>query len=109
MNKATKDLSGGWRMRVSLAQALFAAPQLLLLDEPTNHLDLEACVWLEEYLSNYKGCLILVSHSQDFLNGVCSHILWMTDNRFKYYVGNYDQYMERRTIDEANQQKKYEK
>ena len=70
MAKKTKDLSGGWRMRVALAKALFIKPTLLLLDEPTNHLDLEACVWLENYLATYDRCLVVVSHSQDFLNGV---------------------------------------
>lgn len=70
--KKTRDFSGGWRMRIALARALFIQPTLLLLDEPTNHLDMEACVWLEEYLKkwNPKGILLMISHSQDFLNGV---------------------------------------
>ena len=76
-------------MRVSLAKALFAAPTLLLLDEPTNHLDLESCVWLEEHLSHYKKCLLVVSHSQDFLNTVCNKIVWLHDRDLKYYGGNY--------------------
>jgi ATP-binding cassette subfamily F protein 2 len=109
IHRPTKDMSGGWRMRVALAKALFAEPTLLLLDEPTNHLDLEACVWLEGYLAKYKKCLILVSHSQDFLNGVCTHIIWMTQGKLTYYTGNYDTYQKTVRDDEVVQQKKYEK
>jgi ATP-binding cassette subfamily F protein 2 len=109
IHRATEDMSGGWRMRVALAKALFAAPTLLLLDEPTNHLDLEACVWLEGYLAKYKKCLILVSHSQDFLNGVCTHIIWMTQGTLRYYTGNFDTYVKTVRDDEIVQQKKYEK
>lgn len=107
MAKCTKDMSGGWRMRVALARALFAAPTLLLLDEPTNHLDLEACVWLEEYLKHYKKCLVLVSHSQDFLNGVCTHIIWLTKRKLTYYSGTYDTFVKTVEEQETVQQKKY--
>ncbi|GBF96634.1 flagellar associated protein [Raphidocelis subcapitata] len=109
MERKTKDMSGGWRMRVALARALFAAPTLLLLDEPTNHLDLEACVWLEQYLSQYKKCLIIVSHSQDFLNGVCTHIIWLTRQTLTYYSGNYDTFRKTVAENEVVQLKKFQK
>ncbi len=133
MAKATRDMSGGWRMRVALARALFAAPTLLLLvravllcasacacgadvlpfsfcqDEPTNHLDLEACVWLEGYLKTYNKCLVMVSHSQDFLNGVCTHIIWLTHGKLTYYTGNYDTYCKTVAENEVIQTKKHQK
>ncbi|KAF9926732.1 hypothetical protein BGZ65_007179, partial [Modicella reniformis] len=110
MFKATKDMSGGWRMRVALAKALFVKPTLLLLDEPTNHLDLEACVWLEDYLSKYDRILVLISHSQDFLNGVCTNTMNLNHKRkLAYYGGNYDTYVKTRAEMEVNQMKAYVK
>lgn len=109
IHKKTKDMSGGWRMRVALAKALFVKPSLLLLDDPTAHLDLEACVWLEEYLKKWDRTLILVSHSMDFLNGVCTNMLDMRLKQLLYYGGNYDTYIKTRTEQEVNQMKAYEK
>ncbi|ORX47451.1 P-loop containing nucleoside triphosphate hydrolase protein [Hesseltinella vesiculosa] len=110
MDKKTKDMSGGWRMRVALARALFIKPTLLLLDEPTNHLDLEACVWLEEYLKTYNRILIVVSHSQDFLNGVCTNIMHLNNKRkLNYYGGNYDIFVRTKHENEVNQAKAYAK
>lgn len=108
-NKATKEFSGGWRMRIALARALFINPTFLILDEPTNHLDLEACVWLEQYLKNFKRILLLVSHSQDFLNGVCTNIIHMQGKKLKGYSGNYDTYVSTRAALEENQMKQYKK
>mmetsp|Transcript_2625 Transcript_2625/g.3789 ORF Transcript_2625/g.3789 Transcript_2625/m.3789 type:complete len:599 (+) Transcript_2625:107-1903(+) len=112
MKKATKDMSGGWRMRVSLAEALFLKPALMLLDEPTNHLDLESCVWLEQHLATEctGQCILLVSHSQDFLNGVCTNICHITPKRtLKYYGGNYDTFIQVKKENEIQQMKQYEK
>lgn len=105
--KQVKDFSGGWRMRIALARALYVKPHLLLLDDPTNHLDLDACVWLEEELKNYKRILVIVSHSQDFLNGVCTNIIHMTKKRLKYYTGNYDSFVKTRMELLTNQMKQY--
>ncbi|KAF3795901.1 ABC transporter F family member 1 [Nymphaea thermarum] len=105
--KKTRDFSGGWRMRIALARALFMNPTILLLDEPTNHLDLEACVWLEETLKKFDRILVVISHSQDFLNGVCTNIIHMQSRKLKLYTGNYDQYVQTRSELEENQMKQY--
>lgn len=88
----TASFSGGWRMRISLARALFRKPRLLLLDEPTNHLDLHAVVWLEGYLQKWKHTLVVVSHDKDFLCTVCTDMLHCWQKKLVLYSGNYDVY-----------------
>jgi len=105
--KKCKDFSGGWRMRIALARALFLKPHLLLLDEPTNHLDLEACVWLEEELKQYPTILLIVSHSQDFLNGVCNNVMHMNNRKLSVYGGNYDTFIRTKAELEESQMKQY--
>ncbi|KAJ6369180.1 hypothetical protein OIU78_001525 [Salix suchowensis] len=97
--KKTRDFSGGWRMRIALARALFMNPTILLLDEPTN--------WLEETLKKFDRILVVVSHSQDFLNGVCTNIIHMQSKKLKIYTGNFDQYIQTRSELEENQMKQY--
>jgi ATP-binding cassette subfamily F protein 3 len=86
------DFSGGWRMRVALAAVLFAAPDLMLLDEPSNHLDLEARMWLEQFLAQYPGTLILVSHDRDLLNAVVEEIVHVDQGKLVMYRGGYDSF-----------------
>ena len=110
MARPTKDMSGGWGRRVALARALFVKPHLLLLDEPTNHLDLEAVVWLEAYLSMYNHILVITSHSQDFMDTVCTNIMDLTPKKkLVYYGGNYSTYVRTKQENEVNQMKAYNK
>ncbi|XP_067281490.1 ATP-binding cassette sub-family F member 1 isoform X2 [Pseudorasbora parva] len=88
-NRPTRKFSGGWRMRVSLARALFMEPTLLMLDEPTNHLDLNAVIWLNNYLQSWKKTLLIVSHDQSFLDDVCTDIMHLDNQKLYYYRGNY--------------------
>ncbi|HDK7158762.1 TPA: ABC-F family ATP-binding cassette domain-containing protein [Clostridium botulinum] len=88
--KNMKDLSGSEKVKVLLAQALFGNPGVLILDEPTNHLDIKSVNWLEEFLINFEGTVIVVSHDRHFLNKVCTHMADVDFGKIKLYVGNYD-------------------
>ena len=92
MNQSCNHFSGGWKMRISLAKALYIEPDLLLLDEPTNHLDLEAVIWLGDYLETLKNMTIIVSHNVGFLNRVCTNILNIEDHKLVTYRGNYSSF-----------------
>lgn len=107
MTKKCKDFSGGWRMRIALARALYLKPSLLLLDEPTNHLDLDACVWLEDQLCKYKRSLLIITHSQDFMNNVCTNVIHLFNKKLEYYTGNYDTFIKTRLELLENQAKRY--
>lgn len=99
------SFSGGWRMRVALAAALFVPSDILLLDEPTNHLDLEATLWLENFLEKYSGTLIVISHDRSLLNRLCSRILHIENLKIQSYGGNYDAFEQTRALQRENERK----
>lgn len=108
-HSAVKQFSGGWRMRLNLAQALMCRSDILLLDEPTNHLDLDAVIWLETWLKNYKGTLLLISHDRDFLDNVADQIAHIEHQSITLYSGNYSAFEVRRAEYLSTQQSAYEK
>ncbi|XP_069033136.1 ATP-binding cassette sub-family F member 1 [Embiotoca jacksoni] len=108
-NRPTKRFSGGWRMRVSLARALFMEPTLLMLDEPTNHLDLNAVIWLNNYLQGWKKTLLIVSHDQSFLDEVCTDIVHLDYQKLFYYRGNYLTFKKMYVQKQKELQKQYDK
>uniref|UniRef100_UPI0037E9B5AB ATP-binding cassette sub-family F member 1 isoform X2 n=1 Tax=Semicossyphus pulcher TaxID=241346 RepID=UPI0037E9B5AB len=108
-NRPTKRFSGGWRMRVSLARALFMEPTLLMLDEPTNHLDLNAVIWLNNYLQGWKKTLLIVSHDQSFLDDVCTDIIHLDYQKLYYYRGNYLTFKKMYVQKQKELQKQYDK
>ena len=96
MNEPVASFSGGWRMRLNLAQALMCPSDLLLLDEPTNHLDLDAILWVEEWLKRYEGTLVIISHDRDFLDGVVDVVVNIDNRKLKRYSGNYSDFERQR-------------
>ncbi len=108
LTRSVNSLSGGERTRLSLAKLLLESPSLLILDEPTNHLDLGTMTWLEDYLLDYKGAILVVSHNRYFLDKVCTRICEIEDGRLKSYSGNYSFYVKQKREDNLRQEKLYE-
>ena len=109
LERPVSSFSGGWRMRLNLAQALMSPSELLLLDEPTNHLDLDAIVWLEEWLRRYPGTLIVVSHDRDFLDGVVNVVVHIDARKLRRYAGNYSSFEAQRAQNVQLAAAQYEK
>jgi ATP-binding cassette subfamily F protein 3 len=107
--RAVRDFSGGWRVRLNVARALMCRSDLLLLDEPTNHLDLDAVLWLEQWLQDYRGTLLLIAHDRDFLDQICSRIVNIELGKVDVYRGNYSDFEEARAARLAQVQAMYER
>ncbi|MEP4149362.1 MAG: ATP-binding cassette domain-containing protein [Halioglobus sp.] len=107
--RPVSDFSGGWRIRLNLARALMTPSDMLLLDEPTNHLDLDATLWLQQWLQQYPGTLLMISHDRDFIDATCERILHIERQQLESYKGNYSQFEAQRAERLANQQATFEK
>lgn len=108
LKRPYREFSGGWRMRVLLAKMILQQPDLLLLDEPTNHLDLPSIEWLERYLQNYPGAVVIVSHDKFFLNRMVKKVVELYQQELHFYSGNYDFYENEKATRMELQQKAYE-
>ncbi len=109
VDRPVAAFSGGWRIRLNLAQALMRPSELLLLDEPTNHLDLDACLWLENWLRRYEGTLLFISHDRDFMDRVATHLVHFDHRKLELYTGNYSSFEGQRSERLAQQQAGYER
>ena len=107
--RSVSEFSGGWRIRLNLARALMTPSDILLLDEPTNHLDLDATLWLQQWLQNYSGTLLMISHDRDFIDATCERILHIEQKQLFTYKGNYSDFERLRAERLANQQANYDK
>lgn len=107
--RAVQEFSGGWRIRLNLARALMTPSDVLLLDEPSNHLDLDATLWLQQWLQQYQGTLLMISHDRDFIDATCQRILHIEQRRITGYSGNYSEFEQLRALKLAEQQANYEK
>ncbi len=108
-HKKVKEFSGGWRMRLNIGKALMCRSDILLLDEPTNHLDFETVVWVEDWLKQYQGILIVISHDRDFLDNICTHIIHLYQQKATPYTGNYTDFLRLKAERLAHQQAQFEK
>ena len=108
-HRAIRAFSGGWRVRLNVAKALMCRSDLLLLDEPTNHLDLDAVIWLEDWLRNYPGTLLMIAHDREFLDRTVNRIVHIEQGTARIYTGNYSKFEEQRAEQLAQQQTMFER
>jgi ATP-binding cassette subfamily F protein 3 len=108
-DRPIESFSGGWKMRVALAQILLLNPDVLLMDEPTNHLDIESILWLEEWLKSFKGALVMTSHDREFMNRICSRTIEIANKSITTYSGNYDFYLTDRELRREQQVAAYKR